>query len=121
LAKHLPNAQITAVDRSEVALALAKQNAEAHGLSDRIQFVHSDWFSAFHPTIRNTVISRSAVGYCCQQPSLHHASRVCELAKTVREFEPVTALVSGPEGTEDIQKACPTGSRSHASWWIHAG
>lgn len=99
LAKHLTNAQITAVDRSDAALALAKQNAEAQGLSERIQFVQSDWFSAFatQSPIPQWDIVVSNPPYITQ-------AEYTKLAKTVREFEPVTALVSGPEGTEDIQK-----------------
>lgn len=99
LAKHLPHAEVTAVDRSEAALALAKQNAEAHGLSDRIQFVQSDWFSAFasqSPTPQWDIV--------VSNPPYISQAEYAKLAKTVREFEPITALVSGPDGTEDIQK-----------------
>ncbi len=99
LAKHLPHAEVTAVDRSEAALTLAKQNAEAHSLSDRIQFVQSDWFSAF--------ASQSPIpqwDIVVSNPPYISQAEYAKLAKTVREFEPITALVSGPAGTEDIQK-----------------
>jgi release factor glutamine methyltransferase len=99
LAKHLPHSQVTAVDRSEAALALAKQNAEAHGLSDRIQFVQSDWFSGFatqSPTPQWDIV--------VSNPPYISQAEYAKLAKTVREFEPIAALVSGPDGTEDIQK-----------------
>ncbi|NBP52270.1 MAG: peptide chain release factor N(5)-glutamine methyltransferase, partial [Actinobacteria bacterium] len=46
LAKHLPNASITAIDVSPEALAVARANAEAHGVADRIEFVESDLFSS---------------------------------------------------------------------------
>ncbi|MFN9913132.1 MAG: methyltransferase, partial [Pirellulaceae bacterium] len=36
LAKHLPKATITAVDRSEAALEIARRNAQTHGVADRI-------------------------------------------------------------------------------------
>jgi release factor glutamine methyltransferase len=99
LAKHLPHAQITAVDRSDAPLALAKQNAEAHGVSDRIEFVSSDWFNAF--------ASRSPQpqwDIVVSNPPYISQAEYAKLSKTVREFEPVNALVSGADGTEDIQK-----------------
>jgi release factor glutamine methyltransferase len=42
LAKQFPGAEVHAVDTSEEALALARENAERLGLSDRIQFSKSD-------------------------------------------------------------------------------
>jgi release factor glutamine methyltransferase len=42
LAAEFPEAEIVAVDLSEDALALARENAERLGLSDRVRFVRSD-------------------------------------------------------------------------------
>jgi len=42
LAHYLPGARITAVDRSESALKIASENAEANGVADRIQFMPLD-------------------------------------------------------------------------------
>ena len=47
LAKDLPEAHITAVDVSEDALRLARRNAEALGLAQRVQFLHSDLLDVF--------------------------------------------------------------------------
>lgn len=44
LAKMLPNAQIIAVDISEKALSVARNNAQKLGVSERITFVQSDIF-----------------------------------------------------------------------------
>lgn len=41
LAKNLPNAHITAVDISDDALAVARQNAETHGVTSQITFLKS--------------------------------------------------------------------------------
>jgi release factor glutamine methyltransferase len=99
LAKHIPGATITAVDRSPAALEIAQRNAQANGVADRIEFVQSDWFSSFAGTTptRTWDIVVSNPPYITQ-------AEYAKLAKSVREFEPVSALVSGPEGTEDIQR-----------------
>ncbi len=46
LASRFPDARVTAVDSSSEALSLAVENAEATGLSSRVNFVESDWFGA---------------------------------------------------------------------------
>jgi release factor glutamine methyltransferase len=44
LAAKFPEAKVTATDVSEDALALARENAERLGLTNRVQFFHSDLF-----------------------------------------------------------------------------
>ena len=46
LAKAFPEAKVLAVDFSEDALALARENAAALGLGERVEFLRSDWFAA---------------------------------------------------------------------------
>jgi len=46
LASKFPEAQIVAVDVSEEALSLARENAERLGLSERVQFLQSDLLEA---------------------------------------------------------------------------
>jgi release factor glutamine methyltransferase len=46
VAAELPNAEITALDISEGAIAVARVNAEVNGVADRIEFRQSDLFSA---------------------------------------------------------------------------
>ncbi|MDQ2658940.1 MAG: peptide chain release factor N(5)-glutamine methyltransferase, partial [Verrucomicrobiota bacterium] len=57
LAAVLPEAEITAADISREALALARENAERLGLTNRIQFLESDLFSnvsgRFHLIVGN--------------------------------------------------------------------
>jgi release factor glutamine methyltransferase len=47
LACEFPQAHITATDISAAALAVAKTNAERHGVTDRIAFFQGDMFAAF--------------------------------------------------------------------------
>ena len=46
LAKSWPAASVTAVDASDDALALARENAASLGLAGRVALLKSDWFSA---------------------------------------------------------------------------
>ena len=46
LAKAWSEATVVAIDRSDEALALARENADSNGLSARVSFHASDWFSA---------------------------------------------------------------------------
>src|SRR5271170_1565015 len=48
LAVHLPNAEITALDISAEALAVAAANAREHDVADRIRFLQSDLLSALN-------------------------------------------------------------------------
>ena len=56
LARELPAAQVTAVDLSPAALAVARRNAAAHGVGGRIAFVASDLFAALPAAARFDVI-----------------------------------------------------------------
>ena len=47
LAKHIKECRVTAVDFSKGCLDLAEWNAKMNSVSDRIQFIQSDVFSAF--------------------------------------------------------------------------
>jgi len=46
IAKHRPNASITAVDSSDKALQKAAEHAKLNGLEDRVVWEHSDFFDA---------------------------------------------------------------------------
>ncbi len=96
LAKQLPAAEITAVDRSAAALKIASWNAEQHGVAGQIQFCESDLLrSVDHPQQFDLV---------CSNPPYVSEAEYQQLAPTVREYEPAEALVSGPKGTEVIER-----------------
>ncbi len=122
LAKAFPDARLTAVDKSEEALALARENAAACGLAARVRFVLSDWFSAlaaeekFHLVMANP-------------PYLSDGETQASQPE-VRDFEPVMALAAGPEGMSALAHiissarprleaggmlACETGIAQHRS------
>ena len=94
LAAFYPGAIVTAVDVSEAALALARENAEALGLSARVQWLRSDWFAALDPAARFDLI-------VANPPYLSLRETAASLPE-VREHEPPVALAAGAEGTEAL-------------------
>ncbi|HEY1064802.1 MAG TPA: peptide chain release factor N(5)-glutamine methyltransferase [Pirellulales bacterium] len=99
LAKQNPKIRVVAVDKSPKALAVAKRNAEAHGVADRIEFVESDWFSAVDKSRQFDVVASN--------PPYILTSEMATLARDVKDYEPQSALESGPTGLECIQKIIP--------------
>ncbi|MCE5269562.1 MAG: peptide chain release factor N(5)-glutamine methyltransferase [Planctomycetaceae bacterium] len=99
LAKHLPDCRVTATDVSRAALAVAKQNAETHGVAERIEFIECDLLASV-PGDRQFDLIVSNPPYIAEW-------EVEQLARDVREFEPRGALVAGPRGTEIIERLVP--------------
>lgn len=83
-------ASAVAVDVSAEALAVAEHNAERLGLLPRVEFRHSDWFSAVDGQF-DVIVSN---------PPYIPAADVASLAPDVRSYDPHLALVGGEEGVE---------------------
>lgn len=103
VAKHLPQARITAMDSSAAALDVARQNAEMHGVSGQIEFLQSDLFAALPPGRRFDFIASN--------PPYVSEAEFEHLARDVRDYEPRAALVAGPRGTEVIARLVPEAAR----------
>ena len=99
LAHALPQASVTAVDLSREALALARENAAAHHVEQRIRFIESDLLAAiageppYDAVLSNPPYIRTTDG-----PSLH---------PQVRDHEPALALFAGPTGLEIYERLIP--------------
>lgn len=98
-AKHLPGSQITAMDISPAALAVARANAEQHGIAEQIEFVESDLFGSYNGTDQFDVI--------VSNPPYVATHEMSELDPGVREHEPHLALDGGEQGTEVIARLIP--------------
>ncbi len=94
LAKELPEAHITAVDVSEEALRLARHNAEALGLADRVEFLHSDLLDVF------TSHDSRPFDLIVSNPPYVSPDQAAQLPREVREHEPPAALFSPGDGLE---------------------
>ncbi|TWU42282.1 peptide chain release factor N(5)-glutamine methyltransferase [Novipirellula artificiosorum] len=100
LAKHIKDAQLTAIDQSEAALKIATWNAEHLGLADSVAFVHSDLFES--------VEKHETFDIICSNPPYVSESEYDELSVTVREYEPREALVAGIDGMDVIKRLLET-------------
>jgi release factor glutamine methyltransferase len=92
LASQSPATEVFAVDVSAEAVALARQNALRHGLSQRIVFFHGDGFAALPTAARFDLI--------ISNPPYIPAAEVAALQPEVRDFDPRIALDGGPDGLD---------------------
>jgi len=99
VAKHLPNCRVTAIDVSPAALEVARINATEHGVVDRIDLVQSDLFAEVDPGRR--------FDFVVSNPPYVSAAEMDQLPDDVKHYEPHTALLGGPKGTEIIESLIP--------------
>jgi release factor glutamine methyltransferase len=99
IAKHAPDCRVTAIDISPAALAIAKQNAAMHQVTERIEFAQGDLFAPIPMEPRFSVIASN--------PPYVSESEFAALTSTVKDHEPRQALVAGPAGTEFIERLIP--------------
>jgi release factor glutamine methyltransferase len=86
IGRHRARARVTATDISRDALAVARSNAEAHGVD--IEFIESDWFASLSGRAFDLIVSNPP--YVAEgDPHLDGGDL---------RFEPRSALVAGPDG-----------------------
>lgn len=93
LASERPLWSVTGVDRIESAVALAQSN-QRHLQLTNVQFLHSHWFSALSGQRYDLILSNPPY-IAANDPHLQQGD--------VR-FEPLSALVSGVDGLDDIRE-----------------
>ncbi len=99
LATELPSLFLIATDLSGDALRVARENAQAAGVSDRVRFVQGDWMEPFLPAeVFDLILSNP--------PYLSEAD-IQGLSKEVREYEPILALKGGEDGLEYYRRLIP--------------
>lgn len=96
LASKFPDADVTAIDQSGEALALAAENAEALGLAERLTFLQGDWFAPLPEGSQFDLI-------VANPPYLTEAE-MQTAAPEVVGHEPAEALVSGRDGLDDLRR-----------------
>ena len=108
LARALPKAQLTAVDNSPAALAVARGNAGMHGVSERIRFVESDLLTALGGEVFDMIVSNPP--YVAEDE---------ELEAQVRDYEPASALFAGEGGLDVYRRLIPQASAAlRPSGWL---
>jgi release factor glutamine methyltransferase len=96
IARRHPGAQVTAVDISEDALAVARRNAEKHGVANRIAFLKGDLFAPF--------TGSEPFDFIVSNPPYIPTPDLPGLPPGVRDYEPRLALDGGPDGYQVFQK-----------------
>ncbi len=110
-AKRLPNARVVAIDESARALDVARGNAESHGVADRIEWVQGDLFATVPPEQKFDIVASN--------PPYISEPEYQQLSKTVKDYEPRSALVAGPRGTEVIERLIPQAAeRLNPGGWL---
>jgi release factor glutamine methyltransferase len=91
------DARAAAIDISEAALDVARQNAGEHSVQERIEFVLSDCFSALNE-------SASQFDAIVSNPPYVAANALPGLQREVRDHEPLVALSPGDDGLSVIRR-----------------
>ena len=114
LAAKCPAAHITALDISPDALAIARQNAAANKVADRIEFLEGDGFAALNhsegrvPRVPNQKINgnsrspslRNLFDLIVSNPPYIASAEIATLDPEVRDHDPHTALDGGADGLD---------------------
>lgn len=102
IAKHAPRLTAVATDVSEKALAVARRNAEKHGVQERIEFVAGDLFDA--------VPAGRTFDFLVSNPPYIAESEKPLMDKHVLEHEPHVALFAPEEGTAVLRRILEQGA-----------
>lgn len=99
LARHLPQAEVTATDVSQAALRIAEANARTHQVAGRMQFLAGDLLAPLPAAAR--------WDYIVSNPPYVRSDEMADLPRDVRDYEPRLALDGGPEGLDVIGRLIP--------------
>jgi len=108
LARHWPDCQVTAVEADGETLALAKANAAALGLADRLRFLLARWPDVF-------ANEPAKFGLIVANPPYLSEAEWTVAAPEVRDWEPKGALVAAENGLADLRailQSAPAGLES---------
>jgi len=98
LAHELPGARIAAIDVSEAALDLARENAKRNGGAERIRFLQDDLLAP---------VASETFDFVVSNPPYVPTSDLDSLSVEVREYEPGLALFAGEDGLEIHRRLIP--------------
>lgn len=97
LAAAMEDAHVVATDVSEAALAVARSNAEAHGVADRIEWRRG---AGLAPLAGPGPVTYDAI---CSNPPYVCDEEWAGVADNVRKYEPPEALRAGADGLDVIR------------------
>lgn len=91
------DARAVAIDVSDAALEIARQNARKHSVHDRIEFLRSDCFSELDAT-------QQQFDLIVSNPPYVAGNMLSGLQREVRDHEPLIALSPGADGLSVIRR-----------------
>lgn len=94
LAKHLPHARVIATDLSADTLDVAVENAQKHGVTDRIDFRQGDLLEP---------LAGVRARYLVSNPPYISDDEWKDVAPNVKDYEPTHALRGGHDGLDFIR------------------
>lgn len=94
-AKFVAKIEVTAIDLSPDALAIAAENVRRLEVSDVVSLVEGDLL---------TSIPDRSVDFIVSNPPYVSEAELLQLDRGVRDYEPKMALVSGPTGLEIVER-----------------
>lgn len=103
-----PTVEVHALDKSPPALAIARENATATGVAERITFHEGDGFAALPGDSRFDLIMTN--------PPYIPTGEIATLDPEVRDFDPRLALDGGPDGLD-----CYRMLAAESAGWLRAG
>lgn len=103
MSKELPGAEVVAVDLSEAALDVARENARRHGVEGRISFVASDLLEALRGEAFDAVLSNPPYVPVGDRAGMH---------PQVRDWEPEMALFAGEDGLDIYRRLIPAAAKT---------
>ncbi|MFZ2540463.1 MAG: peptide chain release factor N(5)-glutamine methyltransferase [Gallionella sp.] len=104
-----PDTEIVAVDASQSALDVARENAHRLNIGNVIM-LQSDWFAELHDEHFDLIVSNPP----------YVAESDIHLEQGDLRFEPRVALVSGTDGLDDIRRICSQARAhlNHGGWLL---
>jgi release factor glutamine methyltransferase len=96
MACELPDAHVVATDVSAEALHVARENAQRHGVGERITFVQGDWTQPLR--------EHAPFDMLLSNPPYVTEAELVELAADVKNYEPHQALVMPGDGLDAYRR-----------------
>jgi release factor glutamine methyltransferase len=106
VAHNCPDAQVTALDVSDAALLVARRNASKHGA--KVEFLHSDWYSAVGTRQFDVIVSNP--------PYIVSGDR--HLQEGDLRFEPVDALTDHDDGLSALRTIIAGAAKQLRGGWL---
>jgi len=103
IAAKIPTARLTAVDISPDSLSVARANAAAHGVAERIEFLAGDLFAPLAAGAQFDLI--------VSNPPYIPSAQIATLQPEVREFDPHAALDGGADGLDFYRRIAADAAR----------